>query len=294
MTSPGTTTELPRLIPDAGDLPDGLQLSSAYGDQEFWGESTTYGRLLAIEWTHSGRGSGIEPSPDLGPTTVRGHQGHTCAGGVCAQLGLKGVEAGLEWTERPGMQIYLASPSLTAEQLAGIAEGLVVHGNGVSVGTLPAGVPELGERSRTAVIPDEEGDGGGQVMRRTDVEVVYRLGDPSGALRVQTADGDAAALADELGDEATPSADVRGHAAWAATLPPGSVHPSDSGTWNVERRRIFWQEAPGVVATVETWDTDYDLDVLRDVAEGLRAATDGEWAEMLVATDVAPGFLPQP
>jgi hypothetical protein len=288
--TPPATADLPRLVP--GDLPAGLALDSAYEFEgpRFWDEMATYGRDLAISWTRDGTGSGIEPGIELEQIAVRGHQGHACTGATCAQLGLSGIEAGVEWIERPGLQIYLASPSLTVDHLLGIADGLVVDGDDVAVGDVPDDLPvELGEPGRVSSVEDPDD---GDLPQTPGVDVIYRLADPSAAVRVTTKGGDAASLAAELTGEIEPIADVRGHPAWRATLPPGAVQPGDGGEWDVERRRIFWQEAPGVIATVETWGTDYDMAVLLDVAEGLRPAPDAEWAEMRVATGAAAGFAP--
>jgi hypothetical protein len=108
----------------------------------------------------------------------------------------------------------------------------------------------------------------------------YRAADPTEALTIAIENGqgvDIAARLAEGGGERID--DVRGHPAWAFTLPP------DGGGWEVERRSIVWEEQPGVLVTIETFGTEYDHDVLRDVAEGMHLASDAEWQGLLDVSD---------
>jgi hypothetical protein len=216
---------------------------------------------------------------------VHGKSGHACSDAECAVLG-PGVRSGVEWTERPGMVLKLASPSLTVEQLTAIADGLTIDGDDVALGTVPDDLPvaldELARRHTgapgtiTELRLDAQGHIVGDLPPRDFVDIRFRLADPTGWLNVMIEPGDEFDLAHKLATGlAEPIADVRGHPAWSITLPPGP------GGWDIERRSILWQETPGVLVTLETGGTTYDVGVLRDVAEGLRPATDAEWQAMV-------------
>jgi hypothetical protein len=301
-------TELPFLVPD--DLPAGLRPASVaeHGQPEAWDVVALFGHAtdgdlptvdLVISWMNANEDSTMVPDTGLDPVTVRGHDGRACSGAACSAYG-PGVQAAIEWTEQPGKAFSMTSPSLTADQLVAIADGLAITGHDappgspppgtvvgaddVRLGELPDGLPgpldALGAREhksgeiRPIEVPDSVPPGwSDDVVGPPDfLHVDYRLADPTGALTLAIEPGDAADIAAQVAtDDAQPVDDVRGHPAWSATVPPGS------GGGDVERRRLLWQEEPGVVVAVETFGTDYDLDVLRDVAESLRPASTAEW-----------------
>jgi hypothetical protein len=299
------TTELPRLVPD--HLPAGLELSQIgqHGSQTWLDNSVFYGHRqpgeapvvdLTISWVSANEGSSTDV-PDYPPATVRGHDGRSCAGAECAGIFGAGAQAGLAWTEAPGKWFYVSSPSLSVEQLTVIADGLVIGDhdapsgwdpstvigvNEVNLGTLPADLPvpldEVGRRNYKpepgTSPPIVVGTDGSVPPQPADfIDLWYRQADdPTAALHVSVMPGDDLDIVGGLtGRTAEPIADVRGHPAQSVTLPVGTEG------WDVERRRIVWQEAPDVVVMVETFGTPYDVDVLRDVAESLRPATDAEW-----------------
>jgi hypothetical protein len=304
-------TELPYLVPD--HLPAGLSLAGAHalGQPTWYDNTVVYGRPaaeglpdvdLTVSWVNANDEATHGSSTAYSPVTVRGHDGYACSGAACAGVG-PGVQAAVEWTERAGKFFYLASPTLTVEQLVAIADGLVIGGHvddedgprgavfvigldEVNLGTVPDDLPapleELGRRdyrmdlSRPTIPIDVDGSLSPAEMGPPDmVHLDYRLDDPTGALTVEVEPGEDFDLADTVAIGAgEPIADVRGHPAWSITLPPGPG-------FDVERRSIVWQEAPGVVVAIETFGTDYDVDVLRDVAESLRPATDAEWQDMV-------------
>jgi hypothetical protein len=319
VASPGASddVELPRLMP--GDVPDDLEITDfhLYGQWSSWDylaafghASETAGELpvvdLNIRWDVANEDSGSGASPGLtAGAPVRGHDGFACAGTACADVG-PGVQASIEWTERPGTEFSMTSPSLTVEQLVAIADGLEIGGHDVGeddvsgasfvigadevhLGALPDDVTvelaDLGRRTYAFEGPptpmDLDADGKliGPHPAPDFLHFTYRAAEPTEQMSVAVEPGEgfdiAARLADEGGE---PIDDVRGHPAWAFTLPP------DSG-FDMERRSIVWEEEPGVLVTIETFGTDYDHDVLRDVAESMHLASDAEWEELLDVSD---------
>jgi hypothetical protein len=304
------TTDLPRLVPD--DVPDGYHpiTVAEYGQLGELGKSvylghTTGGGLpvadLTISWgNEDGPFDPAAPSdPDLDPVSVRGHDGFSCSGDACAVYG-PGVQAGIEWSEHEDQPFRLTSPSLTVDQLVAVADGLVISGHDqppegpppsfavdldeVEVGPLPDDLPvpldELGRSDYEGPDPIVSVNGHWEPIPdlRDFVEVVYWTRDLSKGLGVIVEPGQQFDLAGKLAaTDAEPIADVRGHPAWAVTLPAGSGFSPGSFFTREERRQIFWQEEPGVIVTIETVGRALDDDVLRDVAESLHALTDAEW-----------------
>jgi hypothetical protein len=252
-----------------------------------------------------------EPShPDLEPTPVRGHDGYACAGDACTVYG-PGVQAGVEWWEHEDQPFRLTSPSLTVEQLVAVADGLVITGHDsppegpppsfvvdldeVDLGTLPDDLPvpldELGRSDYEGPDPIVWQNGRWEPIPdlRDYVLIDYMSRDLMASLSVTVEPGQAFDLAGKLAATAAePIADVRGRPAWAVTLPPGS---GDVPPWDEEHRRIFWQEEPGVIVTIETSGTDVDEGVLRGVAESLQPATDAEWEDLLAESDDAAALV---
>jgi hypothetical protein len=303
-----TSTSVPRLVPDV--IPDGLRPSgvtelpldadvvpgsvpiTVYGDPA--ADDPFADADLAI-YT-SGRPVVPDQRHELGETddvTVRGHAG----------LADEYVPSGvlLLWQEDPGLSIGMGSRTLDLDQLLAIAEGLVVDADArtVDLGPLPDGLAgtlaPVGSVDDFATSPayapvglTVPASGGGYMA-------VYRPVDPedlfTGASVAAFAGGaDVLAVVRWMTftDTAT---DVRGHPGWAGSyqLPPWDdgegIVP---GTENLFISTLVWEEAPGVLALVQTFGADADA---RAMAESLRPVTDDEWTRLVHLGQSADVFM---
>jgi hypothetical protein len=248
---------------DAGDAA-ALTLYGAGGDDPF----ADAGLIVVVP----GPGGTVDDKGD--PVTVRGHQGRISAGTRPGALNLS-------WEEAPDHVIALGSHGIDRDQLLAVAEGLAVAGRSVTLGDLPATVPDLRQVGRTFDLPF----GLTLPIPRSAPGHLAAYQDTAADrfAMVATFQGDADDIAAlRWLTEADDEVEVRGHRAWTGAYAPNAEAP---GT---QLRTVLWEEAPGVVVVVQSSE---DERTVLDWAEHLRPATAAEWQALL--DDATAGTTPE-
>ena len=208
------------------------------------------------------------------PVTVRGREG---ANGSDSRLGYS-----ITWQEERATRVRVASRSLDRGQLLAIAEGLIVDGRSVTLGSVPSDVSgplePVGAVSDLLGRPPVPASASGHFVVIDPPE-----GDLVGGADIATF----AASASELGvirwiTRADDPVEVRGHSAWTGAFEVGENEP---GVLSYTTRTLVWEESPGVLVAIQAYDTTEAA--LLAIAEGLRPASDEEWQALVDRTATA-------
>lgn len=282
------TTEpsgVPRLLPE--DVPDGLP---AIGAMDLPLEDEVISSVASI--TVYGDPAADRPFADADlavlvvdsetfdtdgePVTIRGRQG---AASEDSRFGVT-----ITWPEGAATQVMLASHSLNRGQLLAIAEGLIVDGHSVTLGTVPAGLPRplepigaMDDLALGSALPVPELAPGHMVGYQAEEDI-------GRAVIVATFAGDASGLGViRWMARADRPVEVRGHSAWIGAYEPGATTAAVGGAIkSATLRTVVWEESPGVLAVVQASGTSETA--LLAIAESLRPASDAEWQSLIDRT----------
>jgi hypothetical protein len=254
-----------------------------YGDTDGATSSPfTTSDLVVNVWDASGLSAGaagqataaLDGLAGATTATVQGHAAKLCAPPGCQVKGDADVTT-VWWHETDDVELVVASRSLTAQQVVAVADGLTVHGDAVSLGTLPGGLP--GPLDQVGHLKDAAAAASGDAVAHW---VGYT--DPSDAtgrfVDVTTLTGNRAelmALVWELG--ADQQVEVRGKDGWLAVADSG-VAGSAGAQAEVPQLDLVWQEASGVLVHVTSLGVAKN-DVL-ELVESLHSASDDEWQQV--------------
>lgn len=252
------TITVPRVEPDSQpEPPAGTTYAWIYGDLTATGLTND----VVIRTSPS---EGIPLPEDLPgePVTVRGRSGLLCSP-ESIQCDSGNDLTTVRWTDDSGLHVILESRSFDREQVLAIAEGLVIDGDTVELGTVPAGVTkppmvaELGGENWNAVYAVNYHSPDGRVITVT-------VSPETEAMRIY----------DLWLSGPRDDVQVQGHDAALEVIDGANV--------------VSWQPAPGQVVEVVTDGVDQEATLA--VAETVRPATEAEWAEVqeLAAANAAP------
>jgi hypothetical protein len=207
---------------------------------------------------------------DGDPVTLRGHEARLGDSSQANDVGIAEQTRHFRWVswhETEDVEITLASRTLRLEELMALADGLVVDRHAVRLGALPATLS--GPLEPLGTLAGMPFDGAPYAPGTAPGHVVF-YGSDGPWLSITTFDGDPRQL-DVIRwmTGATQPVVVRDTEAWFAQTAVGD---------GVLAFTVVWQEAPGVIAVLQTDDASDDV---LGLADGLRTATDDEWSDLL-------------
>jgi hypothetical protein len=206
--------------------------------------------------------SQMDPVEGSEPVTVRGKPG-----GICSPPCVGENVTSITWREEPLLTVSLVSRTFDTDHLVQLADSLSFDGDYAVLASPPAEFPPLEEVGRA------ERPWSGDAPFNT-ARYVLAGPPPETALTVSVKPGD---LALDRAQNAFVGADqgatdvtVRGH--------QGRLMTFGSGDQTYQTYRLVWEEAPGVLVTIDVALPGLTEDDVLQVAESLREATYEEWA----------------